>query len=220
MDAECNNVGGRALTSIGPEQLILPPFTSLEADRNFYDEFARPFVSQFSNTPGPAGDVATNATEATSLAATPAHTALALTLLLDQLSRNLFRGAAQVQVYTHYDRLALALCAQIRRLQLDLSFVDTPIWRLWLYMPLIHSEAVADHETVRALLQEMLAGARNSSDLASEKFVEAIVGGEERHWTPLLSFGRYPWRNQWIGRESTEAETMWLDNGGDRFGTG
>lgn len=140
--------------------------------------------------------------------------ALALAILLDQFPRNLFRGPAQAVVYTHYDRISRAVAAEIRARGLD-CFVETPVWRVWFYICLEHSEAVADHELLRVKLESMMSG----KDQIGARFVEKVLEFEKRHLEPLKQFGRFPWRNRWLGRESTEAEKKWLDAGGDTFGT-
>ena len=225
-DAECATVAGRALASIGPEKLILPSFTSLEADRALYSELSLPFLSQLEsssqtgeNTTSTNSSAVSASASASASASTP-YTALALSLLLDQLPRNLNRGPAQAVVYEHYDRLSLALGAHIRAQHLDRFFADAPIWQLWFYMSLEHSEVPSDHEMLHALLRGMLERARSRGDASGATFVERATGFAERHWNPLREFGRFPWRNRWLGRESTEVETRWLESGGDRFGTG
>ena len=217
MDSQCRALAGRALDSIGPEHLRLPPFTSFSADHDLYDSFAQPFIGQINSASAEGDGSGVAAAAATSQPS--AHIALALALLLDQLPRNIFRGSSQTIVYAHYDRLSRAVSSHTRSLGLDRAFADTPAWRFWFYMPLEHSEALSDHEALRAALREMLHQAQGRGDEAGVKFLEQTMGFEERHYGPLSEFGRYPWRNQWLGRESTEAERRWLEEGGDKFGT-
>ena len=229
-DAECNAIAGRALASIGPDKLILPTFVSVEADRALYSDLSRPFLSQLetslsaqitgANATTTTKAVATTNTNATGSLASPPYVALALSLLLDQLPRNLNRGPLQSLIYTHYDRLSIALCHHLLSLSLDASFSLHPPWQLWFYMPLEHSESIANHEVLRARMRTMLERAKERGDGDGAKFVEGAMGFEQRHWTPLERFGRYPWRNRWVGRQGTEEEEKWLEEGGDRFGTG
>lgn len=51
------------------------------------------------------------------------------------------------------------------------------------------------------------------------KYVETTIGFEKRHNVILEKFGRYPHRNQVLGRESTAEEMEYLENGGETFGT-
>lgn len=87
-------------------------------------------------------------------------------------------------------------------------------------MPLEHSEALADHQLLGTVLKQMWEKAKRSEDETGAKFVEKALEFEEKHVQPLREFGRYPWRNKWLGRETTEAERKWLEEGGDKFGTG
>jgi uncharacterized protein (DUF924 family) len=213
-DEEVRTLAGEAISSLSPENLPLPPFVSLEADRDIYDKIAAPFIPHLCNPPDESAatqDIPTN---------TNAYSALALAILLDQFPRNLFRGAAQAVVYTHYDRLSRAVAAQIHDLNLSSCFANAPVWRYWFYLPLEHSESVSDHDLFRCVLGKMLEQARMVEDETVGMFVERARGFEEKHWVPLRQFGRFPWRNRWLGRKSTEEERKWLEAGGDRFGTG
>ena len=105
LDDQVRALAGNAVSSIGPEHLTLPSFTSIEADRELYDELAAPFVAQLSRS-------STGETLAEGMPA-DANAALALSIMLDQFPRNLLRGPAQSLVYTHYDRLARAVTSQI-----------------------------------------------------------------------------------------------------------
>ncbi|KAL9616509.1 MAG: hypothetical protein Q9160_008625 [Pyrenula sp. 1 TL-2023] len=213
LDDQIRNLAGNALASLSPDHLALPPFTTLEADQELYDEIAAPFTSQLS--------VSEDTTTTDGIPAA-AHAALALAVLLDQFPRNIHRGSSQSVVYTHYDRLSRALNHHIRLRGLDASpcFADAPVWRIWFYLPLEHSERVADHERYCSVLEEMLGHAKDMGDEIGVRFVEKAIGVEQRHLKPLKEFGRFPWRSKWVGRESTQAERMWLEEGGDRFGTG
>ena len=39
-----------------------------------------------------------------------------------------------------------------------------------------------------------------------------------KHFAIIAKFGRYPYRNQVLGRENTPEEQIWLDNGAETFG--
>lgn len=208
IDQQVHALAYDAISSIGPNQMILPPFTSLEADQDLYDEIAAPFIPHLCG----ANDDNDHS----------AHAALALSILLDQFPRNLFRGAAQAVVYTHYDRLSRALSSQLPSLGRDSaeSHINSPVWRLWLYMPLEHSESLADHELFRTILSQMLESAKNVGDEMGVKFVEKAIEFEKKHLEPLQEFGRFPWRNKWLGRDSTAAERKYMEERDDIFGAG
>jgi uncharacterized protein (DUF924 family) len=208
-DEEVRTLAGSAISSIGPDHLTLPPFVSLEADRALYDEIAAPFMPQITTS-----EEDTSSVPASTLAA------LALSILLDQFPRSLFRGPTQTVVYTHYDRLSRALAAQTQTRGLVDCFAGTPVWQYWFSLCLEHSESLADHELFRSALEKMLETAKTEGDEMGSKFMERARGFEEKHFEPLMEFGRFPWRNEWLGRESTEAEKKWLEGREDKFGTG
>ena len=121
---------------------------------------------------------------------------LALVLLLDQFPRNMFRDTAQ----------AFATDAKARELSRDAvaSGFDrelSPIMRMFLYLPLEHSENLADQlESVR--LMGLLSA--DNSDYAE------VLKSSERHLETIRRFGRFPGRNRALGRQSTQEEIEFL----------
>ena len=111
---------------------------------------------------------------------------LAEIIVLDQLSRNLFRDTAQA--FAH-DGMALALAQEAVR-----SGVGAlpPERRAFAYMPYMHSESPLIH--ARAL------------ELFSQPGLERSLDFEKAHAAIIERFGRYPHRNAALGRASTEAE--------------
>jgi uncharacterized protein (DUF924 family) len=69
-----------------------------------------------------------------------------------------------------------------------------------------HSESLSDHELFNSALKKMLERSKATGDEMGSKFMERARGFEEKHFQALVEFGRFPWRNIWLGRESTEAE--------------
>ena len=125
-----------------------------------------------------------------------ADSALALTLLLDQFPRNLFRGSPRAFA-TDGKARETARAAITRGFDL---MVD-PTLRLFFYLPFEHSEVIADQdESVR------LFAARSPDDL---RFAE-------HHRDIIRRFGRFPHRNALLGRISTPEEIAFLDSGGFR----
>jgi uncharacterized protein (DUF924 family) len=126
--------------------------------------------------------------------ATP-QSALALVLLLDQVPRNIFRATprayasdAQARATTH-----AALARGHDRTLL-------PNERLFLYLPLEHSEILADQERYLELVQ----------GLASSPDAVAIMTAAQRHRDIVARFGRFPHRNEILGRVSTAEEIAFL----------
>jgi uncharacterized protein (DUF924 family) len=114
------------------------------------------------------------------------ETLVAAIILLDQFSRNMFRGKARA---FEGDPLALALCKEA----LDRGWVDKlpkPLPTFFL-MPLQHSENIEDQE-------RSVAEFRNRDPL---NYKYAIL-----HRDQIRRFGRFPGRNQALGRVSTPEE--------------
>lgn len=116
---------------------------------------------------------------------------LAEIILLDQFSRNLYRGQARA---FSQDGMALVL-AQEAIAYHDLS-VLSPDQKAFIYMPLMHSESIAIHE--RAL------------ELFAQPGLERYLKYEQAHRDIILQFGRYPHRNQALGRISTPSEIEFM----------
>jgi uncharacterized protein (DUF924 family) len=126
--------------------------------------------------------------------ATPEGT-YALLILLDQFPRNLFRGSPQAYAG---DALARAVAGRAIARGFDQAFENPE--RRFLYMPFMHSEDLADQERCVELC-------RASGDEDSTKW--AII-----HRDIIRDFGRFPHRNELLGRETTPEERHFLDGGG------
>jgi uncharacterized protein (DUF924 family) len=126
---------------------------------------------------------------------------LARILLLDQFTRNIFRGtprafAGDAQAL----KLATELVASGRDKNLD-------PWQRWFaYLPFEHSESLIEQERsvalYAALAREMQAPAFDSA-----------LDYAEKHRVIIARFGRFPHRNAILGRESTAEETEFLSLG-------
>ena len=123
---------------------------------------------------------------------------LAEIIVLDQFSRNMFRESAQA--FAH-DALSLALAQQAVAAGADQSL--SPVQRSFLYMPFMHSESLLIHEVAVELFSSN--GTENNLDF------------ELRHKRIIEKFGRYPHRNELLGRESTAEEIEFLTKPGSSF---
>ena len=114
-------------------------------------------------------------------------TARAAVLLFDQLPRNLYRDTPQAFAF---DALAREICKGViaRGWDEKLGLHE----RQFLYMPLMHSEAIADQLLSLRLFTEL-----------GNSF---IAGFARSHFKMIARFGRYPHRNAVLGRKSTPAE--------------
>lgn len=133
---------------------------------------------------------------------------LALILLTDQFPRNMFRGAAQAFAY---DAIARNLCKQ--GLKKDIDQKLRPIQRVFFYIPLEHSESLADQEQCLQLFRQLA----NSAEPALQPTLTDYIDFAIRHRDIIERFGRFPHRNALLDRESTPAELAFLETPGSSF---
>lgn len=121
--------------------------------------------------------------------------ALALILLLDQMTRNIDRGTPDA---FSADAKALALAEAALERGYDRAFpLDV---RVFFYLPFEHSENMAHQERAVDLCRQ----------LGNTEFYHyALI-----HMDVIRRFGRFPHRNTVLGRVSTPEETAYLQTGG------
>ena len=133
---------------------------------------------------------------------------LALILLLDQFSRNIYRGSARA-----FAQDLQALSLTVSGMQIGADAALDPVERLFFYMPLMHAENLdVQEESVaafRRLLEEAPAELRRT--------FEGNLRSAVLHRDIITRFGRFPRRNRALGRESTPEEVEWLATEGDEF---
>ncbi len=134
---------------------------------------------------------------------------LALILVLDQFSRNLYRG--QVEAFAG-DEKARALC--IDGVEKNMHATLYPCQQAFFFMPLEHSEC-ADHQEMSVRLYERL---NNRCGPEWRHLTDAYVDYAKSHRDVVLKFGRFPHRNPVIGRDSTAEELDFLDDGSATWG--
>lgn len=139
--------------------------------------------------------------------ATPRGT-LALIVLVDQFSRNLFRDDARA--FAH-DALARSWTERMLRTGADreLRLVE----RVFAYLPLEHSESIADQERSVALFGAL----REAAPPALHEAFTTFLDFAERHRDIIARFGRFPHRNAVLDRVSTDAEVAFLAQPGSAF---
>ena len=127
---------------------------------------------------------------------------LALIILLDQVSRNVYRGEARAFAQ---DAHALECAREAIGRGDDLALL--PVERQFVYLPFEHSEDLRDQERACELMR------------ALEAFEETRGAWEwaVRHRDIVARFGRFPHRNDALGRASTAAEIEFLRQPGSRF---
>jgi uncharacterized protein (DUF924 family) len=135
--------------------------------------------------------------------------AVALVIVLDQFPRNLFRASPQ------------AFAFDARALEIAKQWVDdgnaqgaAPIEACFMYLPFEHAESLEDQRRCMSLYEEL---ARRVPPELRERF-DGFTDYARRHETIIERFGRFPHRNELLGRASTPDEVRYLEDGGDTFG--
>jgi|SRR5699024_10564158 len=123
---------------------------------------------------------------------------LAEIIVLDQFSRNMFRDTPQAFAQ---DGLALLLAQEAIRAGADQALDARQ--RAFLYMPFMHSESALIHEWAMQLF--------------SQPGLEDQLPYEVQHKKIIDRFGRYPHRNEILGRTSTAAEQEFLKQPNSSF---
>ncbi|MGN2244024.1 DUF924 family protein [Frateuria sp. GZRR33] len=137
-------------------------------------------------------------------AVTP-HGWLALLIVLDQFSRNVYRGDARAFAQ---DNRAQALVLEGLERRDDEAL--TPLERVFAYLPLEHAEDLAlqwrSVTLFRALALQATPNARGQYD----NFLDYA----RRHCEVITRYGRFPHRNAVLDRPSTPDELAYLEEGG------
>jgi len=134
---------------------------------------------------------------------------LALIILFDQVPRNVYRGTPAAFAF---DREALAL--SLGGLQLAADAALEPVERLFFYLPLEHAESLEAQEAASGAFTRLVTE-------APDELREVCTAWREyaqRHREIIRQFGRFPYRNAILGRESTTVESEWLASHADHFG--
>ncbi|MFZ4285208.1 DUF924 family protein [Variovorax sp. HJSM1_2] len=135
---------------------------------------------------------------------------LALLLLLDQFTRNVFRGQPQAFMGdTRAQSLVLASLQQDPDTLQALPLAGQLFWG----MPLMHAEDVTLQERSVAYFETLAA----HTPQAQQERVARSVAAAKEHRDIVARFGRFPHRNAVLGRTSTPEEMAFLKNG-PRFG--
>ena len=134
---------------------------------------------------------------------------LALTILLDQFTRNIYRGTGKAFAG---DNSAQVLVRQ--GLQCGIDQQLSIIQRTFFYMPLMHAEDLAAQQQCMECFKQL----QESAPAAGKATIQSNLDSAERHLRIIEQFGRFPYRNAALGRESTATELAYLSRGGARFG--
>lgn len=135
-------------------------------------------------------------------------------ILCDQLSRNCFRGEAEAFAY---ENVAIQAARSVAAAVLG-SFENGmtccpegeiyPPYLSFCVTAMMHSESLSDHELAVKLIE--LGKQTVPSHL--KDFFELQLGIELEHMDVIKRFGRYPHRNDALGRQNTREEATWLSD--------
>jgi len=134
---------------------------------------------------------------------------LALILLLDQFSRNIYRGGAHA-----YAQDLQALSLTVSGMQIGADATLDPVERLFFYMPLMHAESLDVQEESVAAFRRLVE--ESPADL--RRTFQDSLDWAIKHREIIEQFGRFPQRNQVLRRESTPEELEWLEFDGAKSG--
>lgn len=123
---------------------------------------------------------------------------LAEIIVLDQFSRNIFRGTAQAFAQ---DPVALVLAQEAVAGGAHRAL--SPVECSFLLLPFMHSESTLIHARAEALYKEFAPAGNYDFELRHKRIIDR--------------FGRYPHRNEVLGRESSPEEAEFLRQPGSRF---
>lgn len=125
---------------------------------------------------------------------------LAYIILTDQFPRNMFRANGEAFATDH-----LALAAAKRAIEKDWDLkIDAPA-RQFFYLPLMHSENISDQDRAVRLIRDRMPNEGGST-----------LDHARAHRNVIRQFGRFPYRNDALGRKTTVDEQAFLDEGGYR----
>lgn len=122
---------------------------------------------------------------------------LAEIVVLDQFSRQLHRGSAEAFAQ---DKMALVLAQEAISGGHDMAVPHD--WAYFIYMPFMHAESLAMQDE----------GVRLFENFGNEDALDYMV----KHRETIARFGRFPFRNKALGRDSTAEEMAYMDEQGDR----
>ena len=130
---------------------------------------------------------------------------LALIVVLDQFSRTIHRGTAQAFAQ---DRKALRLALEGIEVG-HYAALETPWEKTFFFLPLGHSEELANLDRAVNLAEELVKDAPQEH----RDMLEFSANQARGHRDVIARFGRHPHRNELLGRQSTPEELEYLAAG-------
>ncbi len=133
---------------------------------------------------------------------------LAMIILLDQFSRNMFRDDSRAFAR---DRLGLKLAKQMVDKNEDMKL--KPSERVFVYLALEHSENQEDQKVSVVKFKKLCDEVPKKVRGIYQAFLDYAI----KHKVIIDRFGRYPHRNEALGRKSTKEELEFLKEPGSHF---
>lgn len=133
---------------------------------------------------------------------------LAYVIVLDQFSRNAFRGSPRA-----FEGDARALEATLEGIERGHDQALRGHERVFFYLPLMHSESLDMQERCVSLFQQF----RDASTGRVREAVESNLDFAIQHRDIIAQWGRFPHRNEVLGRPSSAAEREFLQQPGSSF---
>ena len=130
--------------------------------------------------------------------------ALAYIILTDQFPRHIYRQDRRA-----FDSDGAAFDLAMRLIKSGADEAYPLVQRVFLYLPLQHSEAIRDHELAMERYTRLVVLAAEQS-LPISSFCQAALVSEVEHIDTLRQFGRYCYRNSALGRLCTPEEDAYL----------
>lgn len=128
---------------------------------------------------------------------------LALIILLDQFPRNIYRQSPE-----SYASDAQALQVAITAVAKGFDSYAGGLQQALFYMPLMHAEDLLAQVACKALFAKLVADCPR--DFEHLGFLQTAMQYAERHLVCVQELGRFPKRNEALGRSSTDDELQWL----------
>lgn len=143
---------------------------------------------------------------------------LTLVIMLDQYTRNIYRSTSNA---FSGDEKALEITSRIvlkpkwNQAKQELAWVQMGT----LLMPLMHQEDIHQLNILVEKVEELLSDVKQQGEEAKPMVVafEKLLNYSHKHRDIIAKYGRYPYRNQVLGRTSTPEELDFLEHG-PRFG--
>ncbi len=136
---------------------------------------------------------------------------LAVLIVLDQFTRNAYRGTAKSFAG---DERALALALKAIDLGWDTDESIPTVARIFMYLPLEHSEDLLMQEHSVVAFEQLH---QEAATPELREFFANTLDYAIRHREVIAQFGRFPHRNAMLGRESTASERDYLSKPGAGF---